>query len=182
VPQEQSNQWQALVGRSAPAFQSIRAAVAAGPWRPFKQQVCWLLLLLAAKSSSNRALLSRLQRTTLTPLAMQLENAERFAVQAELQLLALESAAAVDGASQQHSRSSSQPSAAVEQQSPSRPSSASANPSPSRGVATAADAGQVQQQQRQQQQADDDDELSAEVALFGLVSRGGSSRGGGDGA
>jgi hypothetical protein len=54
VPQDQPGQWQALVGRTAPAFQAIKAAVPPGPWKPFKEQTCWLLLLLAAKAPANR--------------------------------------------------------------------------------------------------------------------------------
>jgi hypothetical protein len=87
---DQPGQWSALVGRSAPAFQRLRSAIPPGPWKPFREQVSWLLLLLASKTAANRALVSRVQRTTLTPLAMQLENAERFAEQAA----AVEAAAA----------------------------------------------------------------------------------------
>jgi hypothetical protein len=54
VPQDQPGQWQALVGATAPAFQAIQAAVPPGPWKPFKEQACWLLLLLAAKAPANR--------------------------------------------------------------------------------------------------------------------------------
>jgi len=39
--------------------------------------VAWILFLLAAKSSANRDLLARLQRTSVIPLAQQLENAEK---------------------------------------------------------------------------------------------------------
>jgi hypothetical protein len=91
---DQPGQWSALVGRSAPAFQRLRSAVPPGPWKPFREQVSWLLLLLASKTAANRALVSRVQRTTLTPLAMQLENAERFAEQAA----AVEAAAAAAAA------------------------------------------------------------------------------------
>lgn len=94
VEQEQSGLWQSLVARTAPAVQSIRAAVPEGPWKPFKLQVGWMLLLLAAKSASNRAIISRVQRTTLTPLAMQLENAERYYAQAAEVAAAAEAATA----------------------------------------------------------------------------------------
>eukprot|EP00775_Hariotina_reticulata_P001957 gene1957-2284_t len=74
--------WQQLVGRSAPAFQVISRAVPDGPWKPFASQVAWMLLLLAVKSPQNRSMIHKVQRTTLAPLAMQLENAERYLQQA----------------------------------------------------------------------------------------------------
>lgn len=108
VPQDQPGQWQQLVGRAAPAFQTIRAAVPPGPWKPFREQVSWMLLLLASKAPANRALISRVQRTTLTPLAMQLENAERFAEQAAL-VEAAAAAAAAAGAAAGGRESASKP-------------------------------------------------------------------------
>lgn len=56
-----------------------------------------MLLLLACKAQANRALISRVQRTTLTPLAMQLENAERFAEAAAALEAAAAAAAAAEG-------------------------------------------------------------------------------------
>ena len=82
VQEDPSQFWRQLVGRAAPAFQTVSAAVLPGAWRPFKLQASWLLLLLACKNPSNRQMLSRVERTTLLPLAMQLENAERFQQQA----------------------------------------------------------------------------------------------------
>jgi hypothetical protein len=101
VQQDHGGLWQGLVARTAPAFQPIRAAVPEGPWKAFQLQVGWMLLLLAAKAAANRAIISKVQRTTLAPLAMQLENAERFfaqAAQAEAQAEA-EAAAAAAGSS-----------------------------------------------------------------------------------
>lgn len=89
--------WQALVARTAPAFQPITAAVAEGPWKPFKLQIAWMLLLLAAKNPDSRAIISKVQRTTLSPLAMQLENAERFYQQAAEVEAAADMAAAAAG-------------------------------------------------------------------------------------
>lgn len=78
VHDDPSDFWRQLVGRSAPAFQHISAHVAEGPWKPLKLQIAWILLLLAAKQLANRLSMAKLERTNITPLAQQLENAERY--------------------------------------------------------------------------------------------------------
>eukprot|EP00879_Flechtneria_rotunda_P016669 GHRR01017444.1.p1 GENE.GHRR01017444.1~~GHRR01017444.1.p1 ORF type:complete len:203 (-),score=105.47 GHRR01017444.1:872-1480(-) len=82
VQEDLGGLWQQLVARTAPAFQQISAAVPEGLWRPFNLQIGWLLLLLAVKNPNNRAIISKVQRTTLTPLATQLGNVEKFYQQA----------------------------------------------------------------------------------------------------
>lgn len=74
--QQQLQQWQQVVGRSAGAFQAVAAAIPEGPWKAVLQQLAWVLFLLAVKSRVNLELLVRLLRTTLLPLIQQLENAE----------------------------------------------------------------------------------------------------------
>jgi hypothetical protein len=107
VQEDQGGLWQGLVARTAPAFQPIRAAVPEGPWKAFQLQVGWMLLLLAAKSANNRAIISKVQRTTLAPLAMQLENAERFYAQAAQAEVQAEAEAAAKAAAGNPQRSSS---------------------------------------------------------------------------
>lgn len=70
------------MARAAPALQPVTATLPDSPRKPFRAQVAWLLLLLATKSPDTRALLGRLQRTMLAPLAAQLESAERFFAEA----------------------------------------------------------------------------------------------------
>lgn len=73
-----SAHWTRLAGQYASAFKSVAKAVGEGPWRAVKVQLAWLLFLLAAKSPANRELITKLERTILSPLAQQLANAERF--------------------------------------------------------------------------------------------------------
>jgi hypothetical protein len=82
VQADPSEYWRGLVGRAAPLFPGVASAVPPGPWKPFHEQLAWVLLLLALKANLNRQLMARLQRATLAPLASQLEAAEKYAAAA----------------------------------------------------------------------------------------------------
>jgi hypothetical protein len=77
VHQDPVEAWRELVGRASPAFQRASARVADGPWRPFRLQLAWMLMLLAARAPANRMLIAKVERASIAPLATQLENAER---------------------------------------------------------------------------------------------------------
>lgn len=61
----------------------MSALIAEGPWRPLKVQLAWLLFLLAARSETNRHLVSQMERSVVAPVAAQLANAEAFFASAE---------------------------------------------------------------------------------------------------
>eukprot|EP00955_Chlamydomonas_euryale_P023711 250228-Chlamydomonas_euryale.AAC.1 len=83
--------------RSSPLFESIGARLSEGPWKRAKLQAAWVLLLLSAKRSTTHALLAGLLRTSISPLAQQLENAEAFAAQLATQLAKAAAAPAAGG-------------------------------------------------------------------------------------
>lgn len=197
VQEDVGGMWQGLVARIAPAFQPITAAVAEELWKPFKLQIAWMLLLLAAKNPNNRAIISKVQRTTLTPLAMQLENAERFyqqaagmeAAAAAGKTIARSSSTGADGMSTSSSRRGSGAGHAgigVDPQSSSAVSAPAGNMAAAGPVAAAAAvshgsaASAVGSDVPVQPGSVDDDELSmlqAEVAFLGLMSNSSNAQG-----
>jgi hypothetical protein len=159
-----------LVARAAPALQPVTATLPDSPWKPFRAQVAWLLLLLATKSPDTRALLGRLQRTMLAPLAAQLESAERFFAEAAAPDAAAVIAAAAAAAASVPLQPPQPPQPPQHMHAPALQSSAALTSSSSAGVP----AKSVVPTQQLDSVAEDE-LLQAEVAFLSLS----SGRGGG---